>query len=168
MNPIAVFLLVLKASLLSTGGMGNAPSIHADVVMRGWASERDFSAALAVGQLTPGPTGLWPIAFGYSLAGPLGAVAALFAILLPPLGALGIAWLYRRANEHPAVEGAVWGLGTTVAGVSAFTMLSVARSEGLHVAPIVIFLVALGLGWHGRLPTVVLLLLGAAAGVALG
>ena len=167
MSTLFLFWTVLKASLLSTGGMGNAPIVHADFVTAGLATERQFSSALAIGQLSPGPTGLWVVAFGYMLGGPLGAVAASVAVFLPPLLVLAVAALYRRANEHPSVEGFVWGLGVTVAGVSAAVMLALLRSEGLHFGPITIAGVALLLGLHGRIPVSWIVLTGAVAGLFL-
>ncbi|MCD6289887.1 MAG: chromate transporter, partial [Anaerolineae bacterium] len=54
MNPLIYFLLFLKGSLFSTGGLGNLPILHGDFIARGWATESDFVQALAVGQLSPG------------------------------------------------------------------------------------------------------------------
>lgn len=167
MSTLLLFWTVLKASLLSTGGMGNAPIIHADIVTTGLATERQFSSALAIGQLSPGPTGLWIVAFGYMLGGPMGALAASVAVFLPPLLVLAVAALYRRANEHPGVEGFVWGLGVTVAGVSAAVMLILLRNEGLRLSPIAIAGAALLLGLHGRLPVFWIVLGGGVAGLLL-
>ena len=167
MSTLLLFWTVLKASLLSTGGMGNAPIIHSDIVMTGLATERQFSSALAIGQLSPGPTGLWIVALGYMLAGPAGAVAATIAVFLPPLFVLAVAALYRHANEHRAVEGFVWGLGVTVAGVSAAVMLLLLQSEGLRPGSIAIAVVALLLGLHGRIPVFLIILAGAVAGLLL-
>ena len=161
-GPLTLFWLVLKASLLSTGGLGNAPSLHADLVRPGFATEGQFSASLAVGQLSPGPSGLWVVALGYALGGGWGAVAALVAVCLPPLFTLAVAALVRRAGEHPGVEGFVWGLGVTVAGTSAATMLRLVRGEGFRMETILISFTALFLGLRGKVP-VVAVLAGAAA-----
>ena len=166
-SPAALFWTVLKSSLLSTGGMGNVPIVHADLVTTHLATERQFTSAMAIGQLSPGPTGLWIVALGYALGGLGGAVATVLAVLLPPFLALGVAALYRRANAHPGVEGLVWGLGVTVAGVSGGTMLLLVRSEALRPGPVLIALGALGLGLHGRLPTSLVILAGALAGFLL-
>ncbi len=164
-SPLGLFWTVFKSSLLSSGGMGNAPIVHADLVVGGLATERQFSSALAIGQLSPGPTGLWVVALGYALGGWLGAFAAFLAVSLPPLLTLGVAALYRHADEHPAVEGLVWGLGVTVAGVSSGTMLLLVRSEGLRAIPLGIALGALLLGLHGRAPVFLVILAGAAVGI---
>jgi chromate transporter len=69
MNPLLYFWLFLKASLFSTGGMGNLPSLHTDLLARHWATEQQFAESLAIGQIAPGPSGLWVIAWGISQTG---------------------------------------------------------------------------------------------------
>ena len=64
-DPLQFFLIFLKASLLSFGGLGNLPFLHTDLIALGWAQESDFLTAIAVGQMSPGPTGLWSISLGY-------------------------------------------------------------------------------------------------------
>src|SRR5918997_2454235 len=114
---LAYFWLLLKASLFSTGGTGNLPSLHADLLARGWASDRQFAEALAIGQVSPGPSGLWVISFGYLTDGLRGAALALVAITIPPLLVLLIDRLHRRIGQHPAVAGFVRGLSLGVVGV---------------------------------------------------
>ncbi|RYG27020.1 chromate transporter [bacterium] len=167
MSTLFLFWTILKASLLSTGGTGNAPIVHSDLVTTGLATERQFASALAIGQLSPGPTGFWIVAFGYMLGGAAGAVAATVAVFFPPLLVNAVAALYRHANEHPGVEGFVWGLGVTVAGVSAAVMMILLRGEGLRPSAVVIAFVALLLGLHGRLPVFWIILAGAVAGLLL-
>ena len=41
---LALFLLTLKASLLSPGGLGNVPSLHDDLIARGAVTERQLAA----------------------------------------------------------------------------------------------------------------------------
>ena len=62
-EPLVYFWLLLKASLFSTGGTGNLPSIHADLLARGWATDRHFAEALAIGQISPGPKQIGLIIF---------------------------------------------------------------------------------------------------------
>ncbi|MEJ7652356.1 MAG: chromate transporter [Chloroflexia bacterium] len=85
MDALTFFWLFLKASLFSTGGMGNLPILHEDLLGRGWATEQNFAEALAVGQISPGPNGLWVISLGYLTAGWLGSALACIAITIPPM-----------------------------------------------------------------------------------
>ena len=76
MNLLEYFLIMLKSSMLSTGGFGPLPILHEDFIARGWATEQSFTEALAVGQTSPGPNGLWVVSFGYLTAGLPGALLA--------------------------------------------------------------------------------------------
>src|SRR6266571_4839680 len=71
-NPFIYFLLFLKASLFSTGGFSNLPSLHQDLIANGWATDLDFGQSIAIGQISPGPNGLWVISLGYLTYGYLG------------------------------------------------------------------------------------------------
>src|SRR5512142_1132768 len=104
MNPLLYFWLFLKASLLSTGGLGNLPFLQKDLVALGWARDSDFITAIAVGQVSPGPTGLWSISLGYLTFGWLGAGLACLAISLPPLLALVVGASYNRFEKLPVVQ----------------------------------------------------------------
>lgn len=97
--------------------MGNLPSLHADLLARGWATEQQFAESLVIGQVAPGPNGLWVISLGYLTGGWRGAILALIAINLPPLLVLMVDQLYRRVKNHPAVEGFARGLSLAVVGV---------------------------------------------------
>ena len=76
MNTGEYFWAFLKASLFSTGGTGNLPSLHADLIPAHVATTQHFAEALAIGQLSPGPTGLWVVGLGYLTRGLAGAAMA--------------------------------------------------------------------------------------------
>src|SRR5512144_1376618 len=117
MSALTYFSLFLKASLLSTGGLGNLPFLHKDLIDLGWAKEQDFITAIAVGQVSPGPTGLWSISLGYLTYGWLGAGLALAALSLPPLLALVVAGFYSRIERRPRVQDFTLGLSLGVVGL---------------------------------------------------
>ena len=165
MNPLLYFWLFLKASLFSTGGMGNLPSLHSDLMARGWANERQFAESLMIGQLAPGPNGFWVLSLGYLTDGLRGALLALFAISLPPLLILLIERLYRRVSKHPAVEGFMRGMALALTGVFAVTLFNLLRASGLEIRIVLIALAALGLGATRRVPFAVIIGLAAVAGI---
>ncbi len=161
-----VFLgLLLKASLFSTSGTGNVPSLHADLIPRGWATEGQFAEALAVGQVSPGPSGLWVVSLGFLTAGLGGALLALVAITLPPLLILAVDRVYRRVQHHPVVEGFVRGLGLAVVGIFTVVLLHLLAGAGWSMRSIVLALASLALGLTRRVPVVVILAGAGAAGV---
>ena len=159
------FWLLLKASLFSTSGTGNVPSLHNDLLPRGWATERQFGEALAVGQVSPGPSGLWVISLGYLTAGLRGALLAWIAITLPPLLVLAVDRLYRRVQHHPAVEGFVRGLGLAVVGIFVVVLLTLLHGVGVNARSVLIALASLGLTLTRRVPVPAVLALAAVAGI---
>jgi len=164
MSLLLYFWLFLKASLISTGGFGNLPSLHADLTSRGWASDRQFAEALTIGQLSPGPNGLWAISLGYLTRGIPGSALALFAITLPPLFILLIERAYRRVEGHPASLGFMRGLTLAVSGIFFIVMLTLLRSQGVGVKSVAIAASAIALALTRRIPIVAIIALAGVAG----
>jgi chromate transporter len=165
MNPVTLFFVFFKASLFSTGGMGNVPAIHADLLARGWATDRQFAESLAVGQVSPGPNGLWVISLGYLTDGVRGALLALAAISLPPLLVLALDRLYARVKDHPAVEGFVRGLGLAVIGIFVVVLAGLLRSIGADFRSLAVALAAVGLALTRRVPVIAVIVLAALFGI---
>lgn len=151
------FWLLLKASLFSTGGMGNLPSVHSDMIARGWATEADFGESLAIGQISPGPSGLWVISFGYLTDGVNGSILATLAIVLPPLLIIAVDRLYSRVQHHPAVEGFVRGLGISVVGIFVVVLYRLLGGVGLDIRTLSIAAAAALLMASKKVPVVVIL-----------
>lgn len=164
-EPLVYFWLLLKASLFSTGGTGNLPSLHADLLARGWASDQQFTEALAIGQISPGPSGLWVIALGYLTDGLRGALLAALAISLPPLLVLAVDRVHDRIGAHPAMQGFMRGLGLAVSGNVLVVMLTLLAASGVDAGSLLIVLASIGLGAIRRIPVPVLLGLAGLAGV---
>lgn len=165
MNLLLFFWIFLKASLLSTGGMGNLPFLTKDLGDLGWAEEADFLTAIAVGSVSPGPTGLWSISLGYLVYGWLGAGLALAALLLPPLLALVVDAFYSRIEGRPAVEDFTRGLGLGVVGLTFTVAIGLAQSAVTDWVGIAIALGALVMVMSKRVPVIVVLVLAALVGV---
>lgn len=159
--------LVLKASLLSTSGVGNIPSLYSDLVLTGQATDAQFAEAFAIGQITPGPGGLWVVSLGVLLGGVPGALIALVMICLPPLLVLVLRRLHERVQDNPLVNGFLRGLSAAVAGVSLVTLVRLLLSVGVSPSTVCIALAALGLSLTGRVPILVIFALAAVAGVVL-
>jgi chromate transporter len=167
-NPVALFGLMLKASLFSTSGLGNLPSLHDDLLARGWATERQFAAAVAIGQITPGPSGLWVISLGYLLGGAYGVLVSVLAIVLPPVLVLALDRLRERAGDHPAVEGFVRGLGLGVVGTFVVVLVRLlSGGAGMDLGSLMIVAGSLLLTGSGRVPVLSILALAALVGMVL-
>ena len=159
-NPILYFLLFLKASLFSTGGFSNLPSLHEDLLANGWAQETDFGQSIAIGQISPGPNGLWVISLGYLTYGYLGALLALLAVTLPALLVLLVAAGYARIERQAWVQGAMDGVSLAVVGILLTVVWTILRQPGVDAKGLLIALGAFGLALSRRVN--VLLILGLA------
>jgi chromate transporter len=165
MSPLVYLWLFFKASLLSTGGLGNLPFLHKDLIDLGWAKESDFVTAIAVGQVSPGPTGLWSISLGYLTYGWVGAGLALIAVSLPPLTVLLLASFYSRIEKLTAVQDFTRGLTLGVIGLTLAVALGLAGSTVTDWRGVLIAAGALGLAISKRVPIFLILILAALAGV---
>jgi chromate transporter len=165
MNPFEFFWTFLKASLFSTGGLGNLPFLHKDLIGLGWAKESDFITAIAVGQVSPGPNGLWSISLGYLVYGWPGAALALAALTLPPLLVLLLSASYSRIEHMPAVQDFTRGLALGVIGLTLAVAFNLATAAISDWRGVLIALAALTLALTKRVPVIVILGLAALVGV---
>ena len=159
-DPILYFLLFLKASLFSTGGFSNLPSLHQDLLAKGWAQEADFGQSIAIGQISPGPNGLWVISLGYLTYGYLGALLALIAVILPALLVLAVSAGYARIERQAWVQGAMQGVSLAVVGILLTVVWTILRQPGVDGRGLLIALGAFGLALSRKVN--VLLILGLA------
>lgn len=165
-DPLLLFYVILRATLLSTGGTGNLPALHHELVtVRGWATSQQVAEAVGIGQIAPGPTGLWVISLGYFVDGIRGGLIAALAVALPPLMVLFLARLYAKNRHHPPIEGFVRGLALTVTALGTIIMCRLLSAGGsLTIRAIVIAIAGGALMASRRVPVIVILLLGAFAG----
>lgn len=82
---LGLFGHFLLLSLLAIGGaITTAPEMHRYVVLeRGWITDAQFTASVALAQAAPGPNILFVAVVGWNVAGPTGAAATMLGILLP-------------------------------------------------------------------------------------
>src|SRR5439155_6449046 len=78
-DPISLFLICLRASLLSLGGSTALPALRED--LGGIVSDRQIVESLAIGRLSTGPSGLYVVSLGYFALGFPGAAVALLAAM---------------------------------------------------------------------------------------
>lgn len=137
-----LFLLFLKASALSFGGLGGLPILRQDLLQRpdlvaqfgGQAVDVDrlLGQALAVGRLSPGPNGLYVVSLGYELDGMTGAIAGGLALALPPFVVLLVAVAYSRVAHLKRTANALLMLSFALTGLLGFTswQIIVGSSKG--------------------------------------
>ena len=82
-----LFLVIMLASVFSFGGLGSLPVLQSELSAKGISPDAVVLPSLAVGNISPGPNGLYLIAASYFIKGVTGSLVA----------------CVRRA--HPAVSG---------------------------------------------------------------
>lgn len=82
-----LFIVCLKAGEFSFGtGLAILPLLHASMVVdSGWLNNQQFIDGLTLGQITPGPTTISIVFFGYVIAGFKGLLVALLGFYIPPM-----------------------------------------------------------------------------------
>lgn len=167
MNAVTYFWLFFKASLFSSGGMGNLPSLHRDLVVRQWATEGQFAESLMIGQISPGPNGLWVVSLGYLTNGATGALLAVIAITIPPFLVLLLERVYRNIKHHPAVSGFVRGMSLAVVGTFTVVLIGMLHGtgSGFQLRGMAIGACALTMAGTRRVPLPLIILGAAVAGV---
>lgn len=138
-----LFMGFLKIGLLGFGGV--APwARHIIVQERRWLDEREYASILGIGQVLPGPNTVnSAIIIGDRFQGTGGALAAVLGILCMPIAILiGIAVIYDRIENLPAVQGAIGAGASAAAGLVIGTALKMARRLKPDTAAIAVGLAA--------------------------
>jgi chromate transporter len=108
-NSWLLYLLLVRATLTSFSGLGSLPVLHDDlIVQRKVLTDAELNAAMAIGQASPGPLGLYIVCVGYFVAGLPGAVAGMAALATPALLAIPLLQLISRGRER--IQGAITGI----------------------------------------------------------
>lgn len=130
----------------------------------GWAGESQFGQAIAIGQISPGPNGLWVISMGYLTYGYLGALLALIAVLIPPFLVLAISAAYAHIEQQPRVQGAMQGVSLAVVGLLLTVVWTILYQPGVDWRGLLIALGAFGLAYSRKVNFLVILVLAGLAG----
>jgi len=135
---------------------------------RRWLSDEEFSEALSLCQILPGPNIVnMAVCVGTRFRGARGAMAALAGLLCAPFGViLVLGALFTQYGELPAVSAAFRGISAAAAGLIVAMGLKMAASPRLR-SPMAVFTLAAFAGIAlVRLPLGVFLLAAAPASVA--
>ena len=120
----ALFANFLKMGLLGFGGV--LPWARRVIVdERGWLSDRDFAELIGLCQVLPGPNVVnLSVIIGARAHGAIGALIAVTAILLVPVGLmLLIAISYAAVAQDPLTRNAIAGASAAAAGLILGTAL---------------------------------------------
>jgi chromate transporter len=124
------FLITLKVGALAFGGgYAMITPLHYELVTHyAWLTETEFSSAVAVGQITPGPLMIMVAFMGYKIAGLSGAMLGTIGLFMPSaLIVLAISGSYLRIKDRPIVQGAMRGVSLAVIGLLAAVVIELGR-----------------------------------------
>jgi chromate transporter len=129
MNPLLLYLLLLKATVTTFSGLASLPVLREDLVVnRHVLTDEQLNAAIVVTRTTPGPVGLYVVSVGYFVGGMPGALAGWAAMATPALLIIPLVqWVGRRA-EHPRVKGIMQAVVLSSAGLLWAAILPIAKS----------------------------------------
>lgn len=126
------------------GGLAMIPAIeHVVVNEQHWLLPKEFTDAIALGQITPGPVAICATFIGYRVAGIAGALVATVAMFGPAVAlALAAGHSIQRFRGSPIVQGALRALAPIVIGMLASATYSLAHSGDVSVLGLIVALVS--------------------------
>src|SRR4029077_687389 len=129
--------LFIAFTLLALQGFGGVLAVAQRVLceQRHWLTKEEFLEVLAVGQVLPGPN-ICNVALmvGDRFFGWRGAFAALAGMMTVPLViVLVVSAVYVEYATHPAVAGALKGMGAVSAGLIVGTALKLSSALRVNV-----------------------------------
>lgn len=163
-----LFWYFAQAGLFIFGsGLAIVPFLYSGVVTdRGWLSEPQFLDAIAVAMMTPGPVVIVVGFIGYLVAGTGGAVAATLGVFLPAfLLTVLLLPAFNRIAGRPLVADFVSGVTAAAAGAIAGACVVLGRNSIHDLPTLVLALGAFLLVARTRLPSGLVVLAGAGAGI---
>jgi len=150
-----VFLVFLKiGSVIYGSGYVLLAFLDADVVGRGWISERVLVDAVAVGQITPGPVFTTATFIGWQVRGGWGAAVATAGIFVPSFVFAGlIPRIVALANRYPVINDFLRGVTTSSLAVMVVVLWRLGDTTLRSVPSVGVFLATgLFLLWRERRP----------------
>lgn len=131
--------------MLFGGGFVFIPLIQ-QIVVDGlhWVSLPEFTSAIAMGQVTPGPILISAAFIGYKIKGAAGAAFATFAIFFPSaLLMITASQVLDRIKQSRTMQAALTGIRAAVVGMVFAAAVVIGRGCECHWATPVIFFTAL-------------------------
>jgi chromate transporter len=125
-----IVMLFARVGLTSFGG-GLSAWIYREVVtQRGWLKDEEFLGALTLGQVLPGSNVInVSIYVGYRMRGALGSVAAVAALLVPPMVVIVLfASVFHRFAQLAVVHRLLEGIAAAAIGMTASVGLRTAKA----------------------------------------
>ncbi|MBA2634453.1 MAG: chromate efflux transporter [Chloroflexi bacterium] len=168
-NLLTLAAVFLKAGALLYGsGYVLLAFLRGDLVERlGWLTDAQLLDAVAIGQVAPGPLFTTATFIGYVLAGIPGAVVATIAIFLPAFVFVAIIGpMVERLRDRPLAAALLDGVNAAAIGLMAAVSVQLGASAIRDPLTVALAFGAIAALWWGRVPSVLLVAVGGAVGLA--
>lgn len=167
-----LFVTFFKIGLFTFGGgYAMLPMLEAEVVnKKHWASYEELMDYFAVGQCTPGVIAVNTATFiGYKKKKVPGALVATAGVICPSIVIiLIIASLLTTFADQPIVQHALSGIRVAVCVLILQAVVKLFKAGVKNIWGVIIFALTLFCSYLSLLPTVVIVILAAAAGILIG
>lgn len=124
-----LFLSFFKIGVVSFGGgYAMIPVIEYEVRAHQWLTTQEFTDAVAIAGMSPGPIATNSAVFvGYKVGGVMGAVVSAFAVSLPSLIIVVLIALFiRKMKNSPIMDYAFYGLRPVITGLIIYAAIKFA------------------------------------------
>jgi len=138
-----LFLVIMLASVFSFGGLGSLPVLQSELSAKGISPDAVVLPSLAVGNISPGPNGLYLIAASYFIKGVTGSLVACVAVLIPPFLVLVVERARRRLIHLPRFRAMLRSLALAVVALLVVTDWSLVK-HAAAAGPLSIFVMVAG------------------------
>jgi len=164
-----LFIAFLKIGLFGFGG-GYAilALIEREIIqLHGWLNAAEFVDIIALAEITPGPVAINSATFvGYRVAGIIGAVMATLGVIAPSLLlAIPASRVFFRYYDNKRVQEVLFVLRPAVLALIALAAITVGKSAVTDAGSFLIAGGCLALMLFSRINPLLLIALGAAAGL---
>nr|WP_255557009.1 chromate transporter [Sodalis sp. dw_96] len=136
-----IFLTVLVANLIGFGGLSSLPVLRGQIQSAGLPADNLLLHALAIGNISPGPNGLYLVVVGYFIGGVKGAGAATLALVIPPFLVIILDRVRSRLLHLPRFRAVMHSLSLSVIALlipSTAALAVHAATDPLGVAMVVL------------------------------
>lgn len=166
-----IFMTFLKmAPMTFGGGYALIPSIEKEVAgKKGWLQSEEITDVFAVSGAVPGAVAVNSATFiGYRIAGVPGSIAALLGIFLPTfLLMILLTIFYVHLKDNPKIEAAFTAIRATVVALIAYAAIKIGKTAIVDLTTGALGATAALLLFFGHVHPLLVILLGAVAGVAI-
>lgn len=165
-----LFLTYAKIGAMTFGGgYAMLPILKREIVERKkWVTEADIIDCYAIGQCTPGVIAVNAATLvGYKKGGFFGSLCATLGVITPPMIIImSIATVLQAFSENEYVQHALAGMNVAICAVIALTVINLMKKTWKNIPSVIIGLLVLAATLAFGVPTVLVVVCAAAAGIA--